>query len=301
MAVISYAQNLEDILLWRALKHVEKGFYIDVGAYSPDVDSVTKLFYERGWSGVNIEPNSKCHAELVRKRPRDKNFCFALSNKSGQAEISILSYPESKNSTGLSTLNPNFATKHIEAGYLVKVDQVETLTLVNFLERYIPASQEIHFLKIDVEGLEKEVLEGNNWQHCQPWIVLVESIDPTNHEENYLNWEHLLISAGYHFAYTDRLNRFYISPKHLELKTAFKYPPNLFDGFIIHRHAADFQTQIQEIHSQIIEAKAKVNALLSSRSWKITQPLRTLASLLRSFFQRLRKFPLSNRKCGNSK
>ena len=42
MAVVSYAQNLEDILLWRALKHVEKGFYIDVGAYSPDVESVTK-------------------------------------------------------------------------------------------------------------------------------------------------------------------------------------------------------------------------------------------------------------------
>jgi hypothetical protein len=44
MQLISYSQNNEDILLWRALKNVEKGFYIDVGANHPVDDSVTKLF-----------------------------------------------------------------------------------------------------------------------------------------------------------------------------------------------------------------------------------------------------------------
>ena len=42
MNFISYSQNLEDVMLWRALKHIENGFYIDVGAGSPTVDSVTK-------------------------------------------------------------------------------------------------------------------------------------------------------------------------------------------------------------------------------------------------------------------
>jgi hypothetical protein len=32
MPFISYAQNYEDVILWRALRHVEKGFYVDVGA-----------------------------------------------------------------------------------------------------------------------------------------------------------------------------------------------------------------------------------------------------------------------------
>lgn len=56
MNVISYSQNFEDIILWRALKNIENGFYIDVGANDPVVHSVTKLFYENGWRGINCEP-----------------------------------------------------------------------------------------------------------------------------------------------------------------------------------------------------------------------------------------------------
>jgi len=44
-------------MLWRALKHIERGFYIDVGAWSSDLDSVTRAFYEHGWRGINVEPN----------------------------------------------------------------------------------------------------------------------------------------------------------------------------------------------------------------------------------------------------
>ncbi|MGB8285928.1 MAG: FkbM family methyltransferase [Candidatus Aquirickettsiella gammari] len=303
MAVVSYAQNMEDIMLWRALKHVEKGFYIDVGAYSPDKDSVTKLFYEKGWSGVNIEPNSECHTELVQKRPRDKNFCFALSNKSGQAEINILSFAESQVSTGLSTLDRNLATKHIAAGYLVKTDLVESLTLVNLIEKYITTTQEIHFLKIDVEGLEKEVIEGNNWQRYQPWIVLVESISPADYEENHLDWEYLLTSAGYHFVYADQINRFYISPKHPELRAAFRYPPNLFDGFVIYNHIDTLLQQNQQSSARLKKMEVDINTLLISRSWKITQPLRTLSRLLHSFFHRLKEIflPLTDSKLGGNK
>jgi len=57
MTFVSYAQNYEDVMLWRALKHIENGFYIDVGAAWPSEHSVTKLFYDEGWRGINIEPN----------------------------------------------------------------------------------------------------------------------------------------------------------------------------------------------------------------------------------------------------
>ena len=56
MTVISYAQNFEDVMLWRALQHVGAGYYVDIGANDPVVDSVTRWFYEQGWSGLNIEP-----------------------------------------------------------------------------------------------------------------------------------------------------------------------------------------------------------------------------------------------------
>lgn len=306
MTVVSYAQNLEDIMLWRALQHVENGFYIDVGACSPNVDSVTKLFYERGWNGVNIEPEPSYYTEFIQQRPRDISLRFVLSNKPSHLEIYFVKDRRPSalgNSTGSSTLNINLAEELAAQGFLIEIEKVEAITLANVYERYIPASQEVHFLKIDVEGAEKEVLEGNEWQRYQPWIVLAESISPNNRKENYQNWEHLLISAGYCFVYSDQLNRFYVSPKHPELRAAFRYPPNLFDEFIIHNHLTNVLAKNQEIYDQFIEVNATVNALLTSRSWKITSPLRTLSSVIRSFFYRLKKalLPFSNNKLGGNK
>ena len=50
MQMISYAQNHEDVLLRRAFPDQDAGFYLDVGAAHPVIDSVTKHFYDRGWS-----------------------------------------------------------------------------------------------------------------------------------------------------------------------------------------------------------------------------------------------------------
>ncbi|OOB13428.1 methyltransferase, partial [Burkholderia cenocepacia] len=52
MSITTYAQNFEDILLWRSLGHIPSGQYIDVGAHHPSQDSVSQLFYEHGWRGV---------------------------------------------------------------------------------------------------------------------------------------------------------------------------------------------------------------------------------------------------------
>lgn len=48
----SYAQHGEDVVLNRAFKHQQNGFYVDVGAAGPVQHSVTKLFYDRGWRGI---------------------------------------------------------------------------------------------------------------------------------------------------------------------------------------------------------------------------------------------------------
>ena len=79
-AFVSFAQNGEDIVLWRALRHIRTGVYVDVGAADPIDDSVTKAFYERGWRGVNVEP-VPAYAELLRQdRPRDLTFAEAAGN-----------------------------------------------------------------------------------------------------------------------------------------------------------------------------------------------------------------------------
>ncbi len=80
---IYYSQNREDIILDSFFPDVEEGFYVDVGAYDPDHDSVTKLFYLKGWHGINIEPQEKRHQLFVKKRKRDTNLNIGISSKSG--------------------------------------------------------------------------------------------------------------------------------------------------------------------------------------------------------------------------
>ena len=87
MSFISYAQNFEDVMLWRAFQHVERGFYIDVGANDPTIDSVTKAFYEVGWHGINLEPLISHHADLVRDRPNDINLICAAGADIGEIEL----------------------------------------------------------------------------------------------------------------------------------------------------------------------------------------------------------------------
>ena len=81
MRTISFAQNHEDILLDRVFHGRTDGFYIDVGACHPVCHSVTKLFYDRGWRGINIEPIPGMFDILARDRGRDVNLPIGLSNR----------------------------------------------------------------------------------------------------------------------------------------------------------------------------------------------------------------------------
>jgi hypothetical protein len=79
--MLSYAQNREDVLLARALSSVKNGFYVDVGANDPVHDSVTKHFYDQGWSGINIEASPTWFAKLQEQRPKDLNLNLAASDQ----------------------------------------------------------------------------------------------------------------------------------------------------------------------------------------------------------------------------
>ena len=84
---VSYAQNFEDVMLHRVFGSVGDGFYIDIGAWHPDLHSVTKHFYDMGWTGINIEP-SKSYARLLkRRRRRDINLDVAIGSAAAKTWI----------------------------------------------------------------------------------------------------------------------------------------------------------------------------------------------------------------------
>jgi FkbM family methyltransferase len=222
---ISYAQNFEDLMLWRALRDVAQGFYIDVGAADPDEDSVTRAFYDRGWRGINVEPTPDYFEALEAARPRDINLPCLVGAVAGEAELNYVV------DTGLSTMNPEFASRHIEAGHVTRKICLPMRTLAEICRDHAPA--DIHFLKIDVEGAEGEVLRGADFAAFRPWIVIVEATEPVSQVENWQAWQDFLTDAQYRFVWFDGLNRFYLAVERWDsLPHAFTTPPNVFDEWV---------------------------------------------------------------------
>jgi FkbM family methyltransferase len=242
MTFISYAQNGEDVILWRALKHIENGFYIDVGACDPDELSVTKAFYERGWHGVNIEPVREYYELCVKKRPRDKNINVAVTARSG------ISHFMTVKGTGLSTTVDVFATKAADKGWDVEAQDVLALSLADICTSL--SLHEVHFLKIDVEGAERAVLEGADFEQVRPWIVVVEATTPLSTERSEHLWEHILLQAGYQRAFFDGLNLYYVAQEHSELIETLAAPPNALDDFKPVR-MAEAEERIAHLNSEL--------------------------------------------------
>lgn len=224
MKMISYAQNYEDVILMRALASVDKGCYIDVGAQHPINDSVTKAFYEKGWRGINIEPVDQWFKLLQRDRPEDINLQMVVSSTASEHVLYEVV------DTGLSTSSPTFAERHKAGGHEVVRHEVQGRTLDNIIES--SALADIHFLKIDVEGAEEDVLRSISFDRHRPWILVIEATEPNSQIPACGEWEPLVLTAGYSLVYEDGLNRFYLAGEHGELRDAFRLPPNYFDSFM---------------------------------------------------------------------
>ncbi len=222
--MVSYAQNFEDVLLRRALRDIEHGFYIDIGAFHPVVDSVTKSFYESGWRGINVEPNAPFYALLAADRPCDINLRCAVAGRSGSARLTLMD--------GLSTIVPEVVQYHkdLDRG-TTSVAEVEAITLNTLFERFV-GDRVVDFLKLDVEGAETAILTSYAFQTVRPRILLIEATKPDSPEGNWRSWEPHVLASDYRFAWFDGLNRFYVREEDSERIEALALPPNVHDHFL---------------------------------------------------------------------
>jgi FkbM family methyltransferase len=250
MDFVSYAQNQEDVMLYRALRDVGQGFYIDVGAQDPVEDSVTKAFYDRGWHGINIEPSEEYFQKLQNERPHDINLASAVGSASGTVTLYEVIH------TGLSTTNATYAQRHSISGREVESREVQCTTLDKICNEYDVGT--VHFLKIDVEGSERAVLEGFSFERVRPWLVVVEATEPNSDHEVFREWEDLVAGHRYQFVYFDGLNRFYLAQEHAGLARHFSRPPNWFDQYVSYQLWRT-RAELEELRGA--EKSALVNSL----------------------------------------
>ena len=245
MAFVSYAQNAEDVMLFRALKHLTQGHYIDIGANHPVEDSVTKGFYDRGWSGINVEPVSQWFELLQQGRPRDTNLQIAISDTN--EPLDFFEVAES----GLSTLDAERAEHCRQEGLTVVKNTVQVWPLAQL---FAQAKQpETHFLKIDVEGAEAQVIASGDWAKDRPWIVLVESTRPNTNISDHEAWEPILLNHCYRFVWFDGINRFYLAQERENLAQHFHFPVNVLDDYVTYREVMLTESRCQ----LILDAEAR--------------------------------------------
>ena len=188
-ARITYAQNFEDVRLWKALAHLDARVYVDIGAGHPTSLSVTQLFYDRGWRGINVEPGPNFSA-LAHERSGDINLNLAVDTRDGFAKFYVAEpFPD------LSSLKreaPSADPTHVAR---IETVQVETSRLDTILTTHL-GDRAIAFLKVDTEGTEFDVLSSNDWNRYRPFVVVVEAIAPGTHTPSHQEWESVLLSAG---------------------------------------------------------------------------------------------------------
>ena len=298
--MVSYAQNGEDVVLWRALGSVSAGRYVEVGANHPRDDSATRAFYDRGWSGITVEP-VPYFADLQRaERPRDHLVQAAITD-SGTGEITLHVVP----GTGLSTIIDAVSDRHADAG----IDHVDlvvpTMRLDDVLAESGWTDEEIHFMLIDVEGAEHEVLKSVDLRRWRPWVLVVESTAPNSTVTTHSNWEPELLACGYEFCLFDGLSRFYVAAEKSDLlRDALSYPACILDNYVALRHSialrerqelldqnthwrmialthwADALSQGDGIsrsatqEAELEHARTQFLAIQKTLSWRLTRPLR---------------------------
>lgn len=207
---LSYSQNLEDYHLSLAFAGQATGTYIDIGAGHPVADNVSFWFYERGWRGIVVEPQSELAALYGRLRPRDIAVRGLVGRENGEADFHMVDRLH-----GLSTTREDVARKSRAFDVDYRTLRLPVTTLAQLCESH--GVGPIDFLKIDVEGAESEVLFGGDWNRFRPKVIVAEAVSPMSSEPSWQDWEPFLLAQGYRFVLFDTLNRFYVAQEHPDI------------------------------------------------------------------------------------
>jgi FkbM family methyltransferase len=185
--VEAFSQEGEDIFLKRIFSSVPNGFYVDVGAHHPSRFSNTYMFYREGWRGINIDAMPGSMEYFSKRRPEDINLEYPVGTSGQELTYYIFDDPALN---GFSKEISDIRNK--DTSYkVVDTKSLKIMSLKEILDKHLPESQDIHFMSIDVEGLELDVLKSNDWKRYRPKMLIVEILET--------DLENLATSEAYQF------------------------------------------------------------------------------------------------------
>jgi hypothetical protein len=187
----SYSQFGEDLAVCRLVDELglDKGVYVDAGAYHPIFGSNTLLLHKKGWRGINIDLARERIEEFKRYRPKDHNVVACLSDNVAPVDIAHYEIPSTDR-----ILDARNAEKLSIVGQKpVRLSSMITTTLNAVLEASPFRLDEVRYLNVDCEGNDLAVIRGLDFDRCQPVILSVEAFDHAEREAI----ERFLLPRGY--------------------------------------------------------------------------------------------------------
>jgi len=148
------SQYGQDKILDELIKK-DKGFFVDIGAHNGITYNNSKLFEDKGWDGICIEPLPEVFKELEKNRNCILENC-AISNEEGIVDfVQICGYGEMLSGFGREEVAEHTIKKH---GGNYEIIKVPVFRLETILIKY--NINHIDFCSIDVEGNELNVVKS---------------------------------------------------------------------------------------------------------------------------------------------
>ena len=166
----SYSISNVDLIIDRMFSNLNNGIYIDVGCNHPIKFNNTYLLYKRGWSGINIDLDSKSINEFKKFRPNDYNIKKIVSNNDEIKEIYL--YHER---SAINTLSKELVNSRKNKPK--KIIKEKSTTLNKIIDESPFKDKKINLISIDIENHEYEALENFNFDKYKIDAFIVEFTD----------------------------------------------------------------------------------------------------------------------------
>jgi FkbM family methyltransferase len=196
----SYSQCGEDLIIrhiFDALR-IPSPTYLDIGAHHPSFLNNTRVFYDNGSRGVNVEPDPSLIEAFQKNRPRDVNLNIGIAEKEGELPFFIMN---TRTLNTFSEEDANLAER--EGGVKIKkVVNIPVLNVNDVIKNNFSGTPD--FISLDVEGLDLSILRSLDFSLYRPKVICVETITFSGNRQGkkIVEIAEFMNDKGY-FAYAD--------------------------------------------------------------------------------------------------